>query len=260
MAARCHRMPVTGKRIRALSAFIALFVAGCSSEAELSRLDPSLNANDLRQGKVAMLGVVKFEEPDQARPPLIAMLERTFREERKDIPLISSDSVRTLLGAERDQKLLLGYEYQGALDDHALEEIADSLRGIARYILVARVDRDRTRNATRGIAVTDTTSAAHVLYEMGVTGRDARVTVQLYDLSRRALAVSARYEGSTESEHPMLSPLGKVSFLPKVPPEERGYPETPELAMALREPFQTFARTLPGAPQPAGAPPAAGKR
>ncbi len=58
----------------------------------------------------------------------------------------------------------------------------------------------------------------------------------------------------------MLSPLGTVSFLPKVPPEERGYPETPELAMALREPFQTFARTLPGAPQPVGAPPAAGKR
>jgi hypothetical protein len=243
----------------ALLALSALL--GCAaSDSELTKRDPGLNAADLRQGKVAVLGVVKFQEPDQVRPPLLAMLEKTFREERPDVPMIPADSVRSILGAERDQKLLLGYEYQGTLDDHALGEIADSLRGVARFILLARVEKDRTRNSTRGIALTDTTSAAHVLYEMGVTGRDARVTVQLYDLSRRALAVSARYEGSTESEHPMLSRLGKVSFIPKVPPEEQGYPETPELAMALREPFQTFARTLPGAPQPAGAPPAAGKR
>ena len=261
MAPRCHREPGARKRIQAYAALaLAALVAGCSSEAELTHLDPTLSANDLRQGKVAVLGVVKFQEPDQVRPPLIDMLEKTFREERRDVTLIPAGSVRTLLGAERNKKILLDYEYQGALDDHALEEIADSLRGIARYILVARVDRDRTRNSTRGIALTDTTSSAHVLYAMGVTGRDARVTVQLYDLSRRALAVSARYEGSTESEHPMLSPMGQVNFLPKVSPEEQGYPETPELAMALREPFQTFARTLPGAPQPAGAPPAAGKR
>ena len=253
-------MPVTGRRFRGLAAFTALVVAGCSSQAELTHLDPSLRANDLRQGKIAVLGVVKFQEADQIRPPLIAMLEKTFREERPDVPMIPADSVRSILGAERDQKLLLGYEYQGALDDHALEQIAGSLRGIARYILVARVDRDRTRNSTRGVSVTDTTSAAHVLYEMGVTERDARVTVQLYDLSRRALAVSARYKGSTESQHPMLSPLGRVSFHPKVPPEERGYPETPELAMALREPFRTFARTLPGEPQPAETPQAAEKR
>jgi len=253
--------PIRSKRIQAYAALaLAALVAGCSSGAELTHRDPCLSANDLRQGRVAVLGVVKFEEADQVRPPLIDVLERTFREERRDVTLIPTDSVRTLLGAERDKKLLLDYEYQGALDDHALEEIADSLRGIARYILVARVDRDRTRNTTRGIAVTDTTSAAHVLYQMGVTEREARVTVQLYDLSRRSLAVSARYKGSTERQHPMLSPLGTVSFLPKVPPEERGYPETPELAMALREPFQTFARTLPGAPQPVGAPPAAGKR
>ncbi len=259
MGARCHREPGARKRIQAYAALapaavlaLAALVAGCSSESKLTHLDPSLRANDLRQGKVAVLGVVEFQEPDQVRQPLIDMLEKTFREERRDVTLIPADSVRTLLGAERDKKLLLDYEYQGALDDHALEEIADSLRGIARYILVARVDRDRTRYSIRGISKTDTTSAEHVLYGMGVTERDARVTVQLYDLSRRALAVSAEYKGSTEREHPMLAPMGTVSFMPKVPPEEQGYPETPELAMTLRGPFQTFARTLPGAPQPAG--------
>jgi hypothetical protein len=234
---------------RALLVYATL-LTGCAAQTGIQRIDPSLTAADLRTGKVAVLGVVQFQEPDQIRPPLIAMLEKTFREERADVTMIPADSVRSILGAERDKKLLLGYEYQGELDGHALEEIAGSVRGIARYILVARVDRDRTRNVTRGVDVNDTTSAAHVLYETGVTEREARVTVQLYDLSRRALAVSARYEGSTENEHPMLSPLGRISFVPKgIPPEERGYPETPALALALREPFQTFARTLPGAPK-----------
>jgi hypothetical protein len=227
----------------------AALLAGCAAQTGFLHVDPSLTAADLRAGKVAVLGVVQFQEPDQIRPPLIAMLEKTLGEERPDVPMIPADSVRSILGEERDKKLLLGYEYQGALDDHALEETAGSLRGIARYILVARVDRDRTRNATRGIDVNDSTSAAHVLYETGVTERQARVTVQLYDLSRRGLAVNARYEGSTENEHPMLSPLGRISFKKNVPPEEQGYPETPALALALREPFQTFARTLPGAPK-----------
>ena len=215
-------------------------------------MDPTLTANDLRQGKVAVLGVVKFQEPDQVRPPLIAVLESTWREERRDVPLIPADSVRQILGPERDRKILLQYEYQGSLDGPALSEISESLRGVARYLITARVDKDRTRNATRGISTTDTTSAQHVLYEMGVTGRDARVTVQVYDLSRSALALSGRFEGSAENEHPMLSPLGRVSIIPRVPPEEQGYPETPDLAMALREAFQSFARTLPGAPQAAG--------
>jgi hypothetical protein len=260
MGARCHQpaprrkwFPAAAALLEASALVWIALASGCAPVADLQHLDTSVTAANLRQGKIAVLGVVKFQEPDQVRPPLIAMLEKTFREERRDVPLIPADSVRQILGAERDRKLLLAYEYQGALDPAALAEISDSLRGTARFLLLARVDRDRTRNSTRGIALTDTTSSAHVLYAMGVTGRDARVTVQIYDLSRRALAVSARYEGSTESEHPMLSPMGQVNFLPKVPPEEQGYPETPELALALEEPFRTFARTLPGAPAAAPA-------
>jgi hypothetical protein len=256
-------MPVAGKRIRALAACMALLMVGCSSEAELKRLDPSLNANDLRQGKVAVMGVVKFQEPDQVRPPLVAMLEKTFREERQDVPLIPADSVRALLGRERDQKLLLGYEYQGSLDPPALGEIADSLHGAARFLLLARVERDKERNTVRGLGNSDTTRA-NVLYAMGVTGRDARVSVHLYDLTRRILVVSARYEGSSENQKPMIAPIGMMRGTTvvgsSVPPEDKTYPGAPELALALREPFQTFARTLPGAPRPAGAPPAAGKR
>jgi len=236
-----------------------VLLSGCASEADLQRLDSSVTAADLRQGKIAVLGVVKFQEPDQVRPPLIAMLEKTFREERRDIPMISADSVRSILGAERDQKLLLAYEYQGTLDPTALGEISDSLRGAARFLLLARVDRDRTRNSTRGITGADT-ATTRANFAMGITGRDARVSVELYDLSRRTLVASARYEGSAENEKPMLPPSlqgggdGVIDVGPAVSPEDQGYPPEPDLAPALEEPFRTFERTLPGAPNPAPPP------
>jgi len=255
---------MTGKRIRALAVFIALLVAGCSSEAVLMRLDPSLGAKDLRQGKVAVLGVVKFQEPDQVRPPLIAMLEKTFREERTDVPLVSSDSVRALLGRERDQKLLLAYEYQGSLDPAALGEIADSLRGVARFLALARVEKDTQRNSVRSTGGTDSTRANYVV---GVTGRDAKVAVHLYDLRRRTLVMSARYEGSSENERPMLAPIrtlgspdATINAGQATTPDDKDYPGAPELALALEEPFRTFERTLPGSPRPAGTPPATGRR
>jgi hypothetical protein len=59
----------------------------------------------------------------------------------------------------------------------------------------------------------------------------------------------------------MLSPIqpgggsgATVEIGQAVPPEEQGYPGIPDLALALEEPFRAFARALPGAPQPAGAP------
>src|SRR5437870_13826582 len=139
---RCHSTAHVRKRIRAgtlprYASALALFAlcAGCASEVELSRIDPSLTDTDLRQGKVAVLGVVKFQEPDQVRPPLIAMLERTFRDERHDVPLIGADSVRQMLGPERHRRLLLAYECRRSLSPDDLAEISDSLRGAAKFIL-----------------------------------------------------------------------------------------------------------------------------
>jgi hypothetical protein len=232
---------------------------GCAADSELKRLDPSLNEIDLRKGKIADMGVVKYQEPDQVRPPLIAALERSFREERPDLTLLPADSVRHLLGAERYRKLLLGYEYQGGLDGPALGEIADSLRGTARFLLLARVVKDRTRSSTRGVVQGDT-GLSTASYAMGITGRDAQVVIHLYDLSRRALALTARLDGSSENSRPVISPISRgggsgatVELGRAVPPEETGYPAAPELWQAVDDPFRTFAKTLPGAPHPSGA-------
>jgi len=246
-------------------AIAILALGGCSAESQLNRLDPTLTQSDLRQGKLAVLGVVKYQEPDQVRPPLIAMLEKTWHEERADVPMVPAESVRRLLGPERDRKILLSYEYQGSLDPAALAELSDSLRGVARFLVVARVEKDRTRSSTRGINSSDTT-VARSDYAMGVTGRDAGVAVQLYDLERRALVMSARFEGSSENERPMLSPLRpggssgvNLEVTGAVVPDEQSYPGAPELALALEEPFRNFARMLPGSPRAPSVAPAVKK-
>jgi hypothetical protein len=254
--------PIPSRRPPLLAA-LALYalVSGCATEAGLKRLDSTLNEIDLRQGKVAVLGVVKFEEPDQVRPPLIAMLEKALREERRDIPLVPADSVRGRVGEERARRILLDYEYQGALEAGSLGELSDSLRGTARFLLLARVEKDRTRTSARGIAGANT-DVSGAGYAMGVTGRDARVAIHLYDLLRRTLAASATYEGSSENTKAILAPVApgggsrtEVTVGPAQSPEEQGYPGAPELAQALEEPFRTFARELPGAPAGSAAQP-----
>ncbi len=266
MGGRCHRTGWVRKRFSWIVLLSCVALAGCASESELRRLDPALSEIDLRQGRIAVLGVVKFQEPDQIRPPLIAMLERAFREERRDIRIIEADRVRAALGEERYRRILLAYEYQGSLESSVLGEISDSLRGAARFILLARVEKDRTRNSARGVTPGDA-GVSGSTYAIGVTGRDALVAVHLYDLSRKALAASARYEGSSENSRPVVSPVSPgggsgatVEIGRAVPPEEQGYPTVPELAQALDEPFRTFARDLPGASLPAGTPPPGRKR
>ena len=199
-----------------------------------------------------MLGVVKPQEVDQVRPPLIAMLEAALSEERGDFPLIRSGRVREALGKEPYRRILLIEEYQGALDSAALREISDSLRGLARFVLVARVESDRLRYSARNVNEADT-AQMRPDFVMGITGRDARVSVQLYDVSKRALVLGVKYVGSSENEKPIPASAARrgsragvnVEVLPQVPPEDQGYPDPPELARALEEPFRSFARGLP---------------
>jgi hypothetical protein len=225
---------------------------GCAAESKLSRVDPGLTAAALREGSVAVLGVVKPQEVDQVRPPLIAMLETGLSEERGDLPLLRADRVRELLGKEPHRRILLAYEFQGMLDSAAVRELADSLRGRARFAVVARVESDQLRYSSREISETDSAGVPRV-FVMAVTGRDARVSVQLYDLAKRALVLNAKYIGSSEAEIPIFTGAARgarrpgmtVEVAPQVTPSSQGYPDPPDLARSLEGPFRSFARDLP---------------
>lgn len=228
-------------------------LAGCAAEAKILREDATLTNRALREGGIAVLGVVKVEEIDTVRPPLIAKLEIVFAEERPDIHVIGAQRVREALGKASYRRILLGYEYHGVIDTASLREIADSLRGAARYVVVARVDSDRLRRSTRDAKDADTSRvgwAAAVL----VTGRNARVAVRLYDLDQRTVCLDAQYAGTAEnlkagvasSVRPPEPQAGvTVGTAPQIVPQEEGYPDPPELAEVVETPFRTFARSLP---------------
>jgi len=225
---------------------------GCAAESKILREDTTLTAEALREGGVAVLGVVKVEEIDTVRPPLIAKLEAVFAEERPDLPLIGIQRVRDALGKASYRRILLGYEYKGVIDTASLREIADSLRGLARYAVVARVESDRLRRSTRDAPEADTSRIGRA-FGILVTGRNARVAVRLYDLDQRTVRLDARYAGTAESlragiasgarppEPRMEVNMGSVRILP----QEEGYPDPPALAEVVETPFRTFARSLP---------------
>lgn len=259
------------KSIPALSAFLeaagalaaaalatfttAATLLGCAAESQVARLDPSLTFGALREGTVAVLGVVKPQEVDQVRPPLLAMLETALGEERADIPILRSERVRDLLGKDPYRRILLAYEFQGVIDSGAVRELGDSLRGLARYALVARVESDQLRYSSRETSETDSAGVPRV-FVMAVTGRDARISVQLYDLVKRSLVLNAKYIGSSENEIRIFTGVSRsgrgpgvtVGVGPQVSPGAQGYPDPPDLARSLEEPFRRFARELPKGP------------
>jgi hypothetical protein len=216
------------------------------------REDATLTAAELREGRIAVLGVVKVEETDRVRPPLIAKLEAVLAEERPDLPLVGIQRVRDAMGKASYRRILLEYEYHGVIDTASLREIADSLRGEARYVVVARVESERLRRSIRDAPDADTVRIGRVFGTL-VTGRNARVSVRLYDLDSRTIRLDAQYAGTAESlsagavsdvRPPVRQPevsVGSVEILPR----EEGYPDPPELAEVVETPFRTFVRSLP---------------
>src|SRR5512143_3309724 len=90
--------------------------AGCASESKLLRSDPSFTAGALTHGGIAVVSIVKKEEVEQVRPPLIAALEAELARGRPDLRLIPADRVAAALGLPAYRHLLSAYQASGSLD------------------------------------------------------------------------------------------------------------------------------------------------
>jgi hypothetical protein len=234
-----------------LAALSAL--AGCAHyETQVLRVDPAFTDEALRRGGIVVLGVTKLDEVAQVRKPLTETLERMLRQERADLPLNAAARAESALG-ERPLRLLLNaHQAAGRLDDSSLAVAAGALRGLARYAVVARVESDAIRYSARSIDPAQTGPDAG-LSTLCVTGRDARVLVQVYDLAAGGLAFGAKYVGSSEDSSACrdaapFAPQGSgisIGSGAGAEARDRGYPDPPPLARSLEEAFRNFARGLP---------------
>ncbi len=203
-----------------------------------------------------VVGVVQVNEIPQVRPPLIAALERVLTATRTDIPLVPAARAAAALDDSTTRLLLLGYQMHGSPEPDWLDRAADRLATLGRYGVLARVESDKLRYAVRDAPVNDPTLKSPSS-RIRVTGRDAHVSVQVYDLRTRERVFAGSYIGAAEVAEPDTMPLAmgeapgggvSISGIPQVAPIEQEYPRPPPLARALEPAFLEFARSLPGAP------------
>lgn len=258
----------------AVAVLAAVLASGCATESKLLREDPGFSAESLRKGGLAVLGVVQVDEVVQARPPLIAALERVLTGARKDIPLVRADQVRAALPDPAMRLFLLGYQMRGDPDSLWLARAASAARPLARYGILARVEGTSIRYGTRNVPSSIATGEGG--QDLRVTGRDVRVVATVYDLGTGAIVYRAKFIGGSD-EAPNFRPppadtLNPDSLPPMQPqrgpsqtfrpgmtyptpgpsdsPYDLGYPEAPSVARAAESAFLILARSLPGGPAP----------
>lgn len=245
-------------------------LAGCAAESQIVQRTPDFTADRLHEGGLAVLGVVQVDEVAQVRPALVDALERVLSAARRDIRLVPAAKARGALPDSVERLFLLGYQMHGEPDNVRFTLVAREARASARYGILARVESAPIRYGSRQV-VTGLPGEERRDVQVRVTGRDAHISVRIYDLSTLAMVFNAKYIGSSDAA-PVVRPPGEDSLevearrrvhvdpglrvAPIGGPDE-GFPDAPAVARAAEASFLLMARDLPGAPPPPPAAPAA---
>ena len=258
--------------LAASAALVGLFLAGCAVESQLIDQAPDFTADRFHQGGLAVLGVVQVDEVAQVRPPLVDALERVLTATRRDIPLVPAARARASVPDSVERLFLLGYQMRGEPDRAPFAAVAKAAGASARYGILARVEEAPIRYGSRQVT-TGLPGDERRDTQVRVTGRDAHVSVRIYDLTSLALVWSAKYVGSSDvapnfrpptedsldaaSRRPVhVDPGVAVAGTPgEIPgprddPAQLGFPDPPTVARAAEAAFLLLARDLPGAPAP----------
>ena len=148
-----------------------------------------------------MVSVVKKEEVEQVRPPLIAALEAELARGRPDLRMVPADRVAAALGLPAYRGLLSAYQASGTLDTSEVRALAAAVGAEARFAVLGRVFSDVVRTSERGISPDDP-SQYRLFNTVLITGRNARVEMQIYDLAKGGMVYRAQYAGSAEDSRP----------------------------------------------------------
>ncbi|HET9939539.1 MAG TPA: hypothetical protein VFR25_00410 [Candidatus Eisenbacteria bacterium] len=251
----------------AASVMLAAALAGCGGGHPKPAPPPAaavsvrIPGTELRQGGIAIMGVVEVGEVDQVRPPLVAALDSVLAVKRPEIPRYSQRQVRNAVDDSTARFLLLGYQLHGLVENAWLDRAADSLHDMARFGILARIVRTRVRHDDAEIPVrpgskeTRTVRAAEL---------DAHVQVHVYDLRARTLRASGEFLGIGEHRARPDSVAELPTIRTWVSPEQRtqsmvpppgGYFEMdpPPLSVAVGPAFAAAIDALFGPPDTTGA-------
>lgn len=179
----------------------ALLASACATPMRGLEQSPAFTPAAL-SGGMAVGGVVSASQPlDPGLGMSYADLLRTaFREERPDLTLLRADAVANALGEDGYREMLREYRELGSPSRARLRTLGQRLE-VARYLILARIDRDQTRRWT-----TDEPLKNSKGREIGTkihyrNGRAVGVSLRIVDLESGETVWSGRVEKDAYEEN-----------------------------------------------------------
>jgi hypothetical protein len=247
-----------------LSATILTNLVHCGgAEVVHVEVDPTFDYSQAASAEIGIVGfavtAVEEERGATLRRQLPPLLAQSIQRTRPDLKIISPDRIRQTVGDENQQAILDRYAVGGQLDDGSMAALFSSTRGLVRYMVLGRVEKDEI---TRFELVEEDSVSSGTRYKVR---REMAIFMEVYDLEvgqsvfRELITndlTSSRYQpdvttGDADSfkeacGNMIVSCLGSIVvgvFQGKS--EEDGYPAPPGIDETTRDMFEKFAESLP---------------
>jgi hypothetical protein len=197
----CLKIEGASMRLTALG-LAALGAVACTTPIRGLDRDPSFNQAAIGAGGLAVGGVVDARRQlDPALRTSYADLLRTaLRSERPDLTILPAAAVVSALGESHYEEMLREYREVGAPSAQFLRMLSKRIDR-ARYLVLARIDQDRTRRWTTEEDVTDSKGKQIGSKTRYRHGRTVDVSLRIFDLDDGSTAWSGSIEKSSSNEN-----------------------------------------------------------
>ena len=258
-AANRHRLNSITFVIGSLSLLFLLgTMAGCGGAKVIhATTHPSFTYSTASSGEIGILGITsvagKIEQRKIHHQHLPALLAQSIHKKRETFKIFPPKKLHELLLAENYTEILTRYEISGVLDTSAIISLFNATKGMVRYIIIGRVERDEL--------VTDFNDEDETVTKYKVT-RLMEISMEIYDLrvGKQVFKSLIVNKGSKERKYTNLTvdesagftdacmqscfnSIWTSIFLTKA--GDRGYPPPPEIYEVADDIFDEFADILP---------------
>jgi len=204
----------SGARIKILLLLSLIFVTicnGCATIPEIINLkqDESFTHDEIVAGKMVVGGVVSVvNDLDESESSKYAdMLRDSFLSVRKEFVILPVEEVVQRLGKELYQKILYDYKYTGELNLDFLKKL-ESCQTAFRYFLLVRILENEVTESTEKRPRTEIPPKTDwkgnpIVKKIDIVliaTRRISVSVDVYDLKKRILALSGEIDESKSKE------------------------------------------------------------
>jgi hypothetical protein len=179
----------------------ALLVSACTTPMRGLEQSPTFTPAALSQG-MAVGGVVSAGPPldPGLRMAYADLLRTAFREKRPQLTILTADAVANALGEDGYRELLREYRELGSPSRDLLHTLGQRLEA-ARYLVLARIDRDQTRRWTTEEPLKNSKGKEIGTKTHYRNGRTVGVSLRIIDLQSGETAWSGMVEKDAYNEN-----------------------------------------------------------